>query len=226
MLIMLGLPRLFTNRDAIGDLLARGTLAFIDTSGGWSSTTVVGTGGGSTGFGVIESSTGTTASSSSVRSASLYNLDSGSGSLARINWNKQLRLWFRFIRQTSEAQSIARVQLKEATTIGALAALGIGIQVDNLAVSLESYGTSVATVSASTTLTTAVGVEVEIRHYPASRIELYINNALKCSQTTAAKIPSGNAGAGSALATSIANGVSGGTSAISDVGWIWIWQAF
>lgn len=209
--------------DFWAQVLQRGTVLEAPSDSGWTKT-VTGTGTGSTGLGTLEIATGTTTASTAMYTAAAYLLDSGSGTVSRINWDKALRILFRFARITADANSTSFVQLKEVSTIGQLAAKGIGITVANLAVSGESYGTQRNTTSLSTTLTTAVSVLCEIRHYPGSRIEWYINGVLAGTESTAANIPSGNAAAGAQLVTSITNGA-GTTSSTSDTGTIWIWQA-
>jgi len=100
------------------------------------------------------------------------------------------------VRTTAIANSITRFQLKEVTAIGALAAKGIGIRVDDMALMGESYGTALGVVNLGTSLVTTVGQRITIVHNPAvPQIDWFVGGVLVGTQLTPANIPSGLGGA-------------------------------
>lgn len=160
----------------------------------------------------IARKTGVTASSSII---TYWGLDlSPTTAFPRIDWDKKASVFFSIIRRASDAQNVTRVQLKAATAIGILAEAGVGLQIDNLALTGEAYGSSRGTVDLSTSLTAGVPAYIEIRHLPAERIEFLVNGISKGTITAAANIPSG--AAASDLCFSTANGAAG-TDTTSDL---------
>lgn len=147
-----------------------------------------------------------------------------------LHWDKPLYLTFRYARRMSEAESIARVQIKEAATEGQLAAQGLGLQLDNLNVTFESYGASRGTAITTpvTQLTAADAYDITIIHLPGYADHLYLGNGSNNSPrsvtiTTAANIPSGASGV-VYVVVSIINGVSGGTDTSQYIMFPVLWQ--
>lgn len=170
--------------------------------------------------------TSTTASSRGLLFAGAVGFAQEAAGRDRVNWGKKLYLVFGYCRRSSDSEAVARFQLKEAATEGALAAKGIGIRADNLALVGESYGSELGGVDLGVTLTDNYEKLVVIIHDPGTpKIEWYINGVLKGTQSTAARIPSGTAGAANSLVHSIINGLTGGVDVYSDLFHPKIWQA-
>jgi len=127
--------------------------------------------------------------------ARLYTTQTISGlsqnQLFNIDFGLPLKMTFLLTRITAGASSIGRVQLKTTQADGSLAAAGIGIQINNYAVFGESYGSALGTVNLGLTLNDAETYRIDIVHYPALRIEWWVNGELASKQTTVANIPSG-----------------------------------
>jgi len=138
-----------------------------------------------------------------------------------IDWDKKLVMAFSISRTNSDAEVIARVQLKEVNTEGNLAAKGIGILMKNLAVWGEAYDTAREEVDLSTALTSTYPYEIRIEHDPATGVRFYVDNILAGTST---REPSGDAGGSSYLVISIINGGTGGVDAIWHISPIEIWQ--
>lgn len=155
--------------------------------------------------------TGTTASSSYLSRTTLYFLTEGGSDATIINWGEKLWVICNIIRSAgSDAEATAWLQIKEATTIGNLAAKGLGIVLANLTLSGESYGTQRNTTSLSTTLTLGRSNRLAIVHDPTTtQIRWYVNRVLVGTEGIAANIPSGNSGDSGRLMLSIQNGVTG-----------------
>ncbi len=110
-----------------------------------------------------------------------------------INWDKPLYLFVDYFRSIANAQGVAYVSLGEETTGNSLTHKGIGIVIENLAVSSDSYGVGHGGASLTTTLGDAKGVGICIFHDPrVPSITWYVNGVAKYIETTAANIPSGN----------------------------------
>ena len=139
--------------------------------------------------------------------ATIWGFQSEGENLMAINYDKKLYLIFNYSRGVSAPHAVARLQLKEDDFIeeGALEIKGIGLRVDNLDLVGESYGTELGEVDLATTLTSDLQYRIVIIHYPASKIEWYVNGTLKGTQSTLAKIPSGMAELESAIVHSIVN---------------------
>lgn len=161
----------------------------IPTNAGWTEA-VTGTGSTAQQVAYNQTRTGTTLNSTARRYTETIG-GFASNSLFGINYDKPLIFRFNLARATSEANAVGRVQLKTTQAEGALAAKGFGIRVLNYALYGESYGSAGAFVDLSTTMTDAFNYQIEIRHYPADRIEWWIDGVYKANQSTAADIPSG-----------------------------------
>ena len=217
----------FSKNDAIADLVSRGHFVVLGTASGWSSSTANG--------GAIASSalfsavlTNTTANASAVRYVYTSGLLVGGATAERIDWDK--KLWMRFLVWVRDmggdhTNSVYRVQLKEAVAEGALAEMGLGIRIDRAGDALiaESQGSGYGTTGTGVSLADYQSYWMDIIHYPANKIEWYVNGSLKVTETTLANIPSGSAGDSTAFVMSAINGASAGDGRLY-VGNIVIWQ--
>jgi hypothetical protein len=126
--------------------------------------------------------------------ARLYSTDVVSGlsqnQIFNVDFGLPLRFCFSITRVTAGASAIGRLQFKTTQADGSLAAKGLGVQINNYTLAGESYGSALATV-ALTTLTDGQTYKVEIFHYPAQRVEWWINGVLTATQTTLSAIPTG-----------------------------------
>lgn len=206
-------------------LLKGGNICHIATNAGWSEVvTGSGTSGQSPSY--ITVSTGVSASSSArcyINVLGGFNL--ADDNWVRIDWDKKLYFVFNYRRGGSDSEAVARVQIKGTTDEGALAGKGIGIRADNLALVGESYGTALGAVDLGSNLPDGQICQLVIVHYPASKIEWYVNGILKGTQSTAANIPGGISAAAVSLVVSIKNGVTGGVYGAAQFFLPRIWQA-
>ena len=134
-----------------------------------------------------------------------------------INWGKAKCFIFDIMVAGSDAECTRRFQIKPAAGEGVLAAVGLAIEVQNLALFGETYGAARATLTLNTTLTQYLTYQIMIVHYPGSRVAWYVNGVLKGTYTTVANIPSGTV-ATNYLVQSIINGVTGTVDDILGVG--------
>ncbi len=211
--------------EILAVLLYGGNILHIPTNAGWPESNVA------TGTNIflpshVQSKTGV-----NVNSRALAHTDemkgfvtAAAGDIFYLNWNKKLYFIFQISRYQSDAEVVARVQIKNVATEGALAALGLGIRLDNYDLVGESYGAALGTV-ALLTITDRKVYQVVIKHFPAEKIEWWVEGVLIGTQSTVNNIPSG-AGAGRAnLVHSIINGATGGVDAYSWLMQPKIWQA-
>jgi len=206
-------------------LLKGGNVFHIPTNAGWSEG-VTGSGTSAQNPHYLSVNTGVTASSTARRYIDYFaGFNLVDTNWLRLNWDKKLYLVFNYRRGGSDSEAIARVQIKETAGEGALSAKGIGIRMDNLALVGESYGTALGSLDLGTALTDGVICQLAIIHYPASKIEWYVNGVLKGIQSTIANIPSGIGGATASLVVSIKNGATGGVNAATQFFLPKIWQA-
>ena len=128
--------------------------------------------------------------------ARLYSTDVISGlsqnQIFNINFDLPLRIAFSLTRITAGGSALGRVQVKTTQADGALVAKGLGLQINNYDIFGETYGTSVDSLNVAT-LVDGQTYQVEIIHYPANRVEWWVNGVLKATESTLAKIPSGAA---------------------------------
>ncbi len=135
--------------------------------------------------------TGATAAASILTRFPVCGLNSAGAPTSFVDWGKKLSLFFSIAREyASDANAVSRAQLKTATAIGALGAKGIGLQIDNLALTGEAYGTSLGTVGLSTTMTIQREYWIEIR-LESTGVTFLVNNVSKGTITTAGKFPTG-----------------------------------
>ena len=205
--------------------LANANVLLIPILSGWTEAV---TGSGVTTQDVMRQTvtTGTTASSTARRYVEARGFGVDASADWKFDFDKKTYLIFNYWRYQTDAQVIARFQLKEVTTEGALAAKGFGLRADNFALTGESYGTALGTVDLGVTITTDTYRRILIIHDPSvPKIEFYVDGVLKGTQSTAANMPSGVAGVQSYLMHSIINGLAGGTNVQSAIMQPRIWQA-
>ena len=211
--------------ESLPVFIKKANILYISTNAGWVATA---TGSGITEQGILflVVRTGATANSSARLTIELAGFSQEVGlSWLRITWDKKLYLILNVGRQNADAEAVARVQIKETDVEGALGAKGIGLRIDNLALVGESYGTELGTVDLATSLTEVKEKQVVIIHSPAiPAIYWYVNGVLKGTQSTAANIPSGSAGATTFMVYSIKNGADGGSDARLFIFQPKIWQ--
>jgi hypothetical protein len=205
-------------------LLLSGEVVYLPTNAGWTNAESAGTGAGLQQIMRQYVNTGATASSKYTFAAMIAGLAMSFAYNQGINWDKKLTLLFSLNRDTAEAESITRIQIGASSTSGVLAAKGIGLEINNMALTGESYGAARSTVDLSTTLTTAQWYQIKIEHNPGVSTEFFVNNVSKGSITNTANIPSGQVSSIHYLLHSIQNGVSGGTDAYSFISNVWLIQ--
>ena len=79
--------------------------------------------------------------------ATTEGLNSGDILYVRVDWLKRLEFSFIVMRWVTHPEAIARVQLKEASAEGQLGQRGIGLEIQNLDLYGEAYGTARGTVA-------------------------------------------------------------------------------
>ena len=134
-------------------------------------------------------------SSATINSSILYRWNPMAGynvgaAPSYFNWSKKSSFFFSISKTATDTQAVSRVQFKEtnSTTIAVLAERGVGLQLDNLALTGEAYGTSRGTVDLSTTMTAGQVSRIEIR-LTSTGVEFFVNNVSKGSITTAGQFP-------------------------------------
>lgn len=158
--------------------------------------------------------TSITASSRGMAYCGTTGLNSGNANSAIVDWTKRLELSFILNRSFSDVEVVARVQLKDsaaAVTEGVLANLGIGLQISNLTVVGEAYGTARQTTGTLKTLTSGYGIRVKIV-LTSTAVEFWVNGVLVESLTGTAVPPVAGVD-NNYLVLSIINGVTGGVNA-------------
>jgi len=205
---------------SLDDLLGKWKVIIIPTNAGHS-TSHAGSGGATSSLFYIIVSTGTTANSRGLVYAYVYALNSGDRARLAIDYSKGLEWEFSVTRDNSDAQSVARVQLKQVSTEGALADVGLGLEINNYAVLGEAYGTARQTVSLGT-LTEDRSWHVKIVLVPGVRVDFWVNGVLTGTLTGTA-VPTGVL-VSSFVVYSIVNGAAGGVNAYMSMGNIKIIQ--
>lgn len=153
----------------------------------------------------VDLRSGTTASSDARAYLTIDGLHPALTVGGRINFDYPLDFAFWVSAEDSNANFRRRVQIKNATTHAVLAESGFGIELQNLALFGESYGSSLATLNLSTTLTSGRAYKILISHYPGSRIEWYVDGILVGTQSTAANIPSGTSTTARSIVATMGN---------------------
>jgi len=155
-------------------------------------------------------STGTTASSRGGANTFARGLNSGGLDCWQIDFDKRIEMLFQAWRDYSDAQAVGRLQLKTTGGEGALTDKGFGLEIANLAVTGEAYGTARSTVALGS-LTLKRTKRFRIVHIPGSKVEFYVDDALAGTLTGTA-VPSGSTPDGKLVLT-IINGAAGGVNA-------------
>jgi len=212
-----------SNEDILVAALNRSNFTMIPVNAGWTTTEV--------NSGVltqqplrIVAHTGVTANSEASGYARAYGFNED-GNYNYLNWDKRLSLIFNLGRVIPDTEVIARVQLKLATTEGALGAKGIGLKVANFALWGESYGTGLGEVDLETSSIEAHGNQIRVDLDPGVSVKWYMNGTLIGTQATAAKIPTGITASATYFVVSIINGATGGADAYLTFMQPKIWQA-
>jgi len=181
----------------------------IPTNGGWESI-VSGSGSTSQEPFLLAVLTGTLASSSAMLRRAAHFLNSGTLSRYYVDWRKRLEWHFLLVRVNSDPEAVARVQLKEVKTEGALAGRGIGLEIQNLDVYGEGFGTSRGTVSlGSLTDDRITRCKIVLED---GRAEFWLDGTLK-GELEGANVPSVEGTSIAYMVTSIINGPTGGVNA-------------
>ena len=208
----LSLGKRISSGELLANLMARCSWLCLPTNASWVED-VAGSGASEQDMSFLVVGTGTTVNSRALLWSTLYGICPGID-LEAFNWDKKLYLLFSIIRNASDTEVVARVQIKPATTEGELAGGGIGLRIDNFALVGESYGTALGTVGLNVTMTDKVPYQIAIIHYPGEKIEWWVDGVLKARQTATANIPSGTVSP-SQIVKSIRNGATGGVAAYS-----------
>jgi hypothetical protein len=178
-----------SNFETLRDFLADNEYKPISFSDLWSATNVAGGSVVVNNFAYAVLRTSATINSSTLyRMGPLWGFNVSDASTL-FDWSKKSSFFFK-LSTSSDTEAVRRIQFKEtnSTTIAALAVRGVGLQLDNLALTGEGYGTSRGTVSLATTLTAGVVYRIEIR-LTSTGVEFFVNNVSKGSLTTAGKFP-------------------------------------
>jgi hypothetical protein len=203
-----------TSKNLLDKLLEKYKVMIIPPLG-FSSSFSGGAGGTGTPF-VLYIYTSTTANSIGRFYAYARFLNSGTlPSYEFVDWTKDLELHFLLIHSGSDPEAVSYVQLKESGAEGALAQRGIGIELQNLTLYGEGYGTSRGTVNLGT-LTSGYLVKIKIVK-KSSKIEFYVNNELKGTLTGSA-VPNVAGTASAYFVLSAKNGATGGVNVYHGIG--------
>lgn len=215
----LNLGKMINNGELLFHLFNSGNFVNLPTNTGWD-TANTGTGAVFTSPAYIYSNTGITANSTSRSFCSPMGLDTTD--YTKFNFDKRILICFNVGRLGSDTEVIGRIQTKTVITEGALAALGLGIQISNYTIIGETYNAARGTTATLYTLSDKEVAKVTIAHYPGQKVEYYINGELKAIYSTVANIPSGSAGI--AWVNSLINGATGGVSTFVMISQIQLWQ--
>ena len=201
-----GTPQYDPGFEAIGNVLHNNFLWRPPFGAGWV-TAFTGSGADGSSWYRLYISTGITATSTSKLHMLVQGLDRATTNVVGVDWSKKLWIMADLARQTSVANSVAYFQLKGVSTIGDLAAKGLGVKIADLAISSESYGTARGSTTLNTTMTSTYIYHVGILLDPAvPNIKYYVNGTLQYTETTAANIPSSGTTNDPYLVLSVDNG--------------------
>jgi len=159
--------------------------------------------------------TGATANSRALVYTYTFGLNSGDKSGYTVDYSKRLEWEFNLLRRNSDSEAVARIQLKQVNTEGQLADVGVGLQINNYAITGEAHGTSRDTVSLGSLSNNKI-TNVKIVVIPATRVEFWINRTLEDTLEGAA-VPIDITDY-TYLVVSIINGSTGGVNAVFEVG--------
>ena len=213
--------RTFPGLETFREILLDGIPLYLATNAGWT-TAVTGSGAVTQAVAALDANTGTTTGST----ARAYTLDLylPGGTNVVVDFSKRILWGFSIRRATaSDADVIGRVQLKAATTEGALAASGIGVRVANLTLTGESYRTAGAFTATIQAMSAGVVYNVVVDHEPAvPRIRFYVNGVLQATVTDTANIPNANT-ASVGMIVSVLNGA-GTANAFNSIAYPFLFQ--
>jgi hypothetical protein len=192
----------------------------VPTNAAWFTSTV-GSGGYTLRPTLMTLYTGTTASSSMTLYTVVFGLNSLTSSMYVVDWRKRLEIHFSIGRYNSDAECVARFQLKESNALGALTQKGVGVEIANFALRGEGYGTARSTVDLMTLANDRPYEIIIVKD--GSRLEFWVNNVL-LGQLSGNYVPNVLGTADAYFVASINNGTTGGVNATFYVGNIYIIQ--
>jgi len=198
----------------LNKLLDKYKIIDVPTSGGWF-TSLAGSGSRAQTPNYLRVGTGTTANSRGLVNTTCFALNPGDRAWDAVDYSKYLEWEFAVVRYNSDPEAVARVQLKQTGAEGALADVGLGVEIQDLDVYGEAYGTARQTVGLGT-LTHDRSWHIKIVHVPSARVEFWVNGILTGILTGSA-VPTGVT-ARTYMVISIINGSTGGVDANLFVG--------
>jgi hypothetical protein len=204
----------------VENLLRRYRVVYVPLNANWHGVNITGSGYVYWDAAYHDVRTGTTANSSCGQTCDAYGLNGGDVGILSVDFSKKLIWMFGISRRYSDPEVVAWLQLKTSTAVGDLAGTGIGVRVDNYAVTGEAYGSARGTLSLGT-LTDNRVMWVKIVHIPGNRVEFWVNNVLIGSLTGTA-VPTGAPTC--YILHQIKNGSTGGVNASFGVGNMWFIQ--
>lgn len=142
-------------------------------------------------------------------------LNSGTLTVYTCDYTKRLELHFILERTGNDAQAVARVQLKQTSAEGDLAAVGLGLRINNYTVLGEAYGTVRKTVALGVLADRSLW-RVKIVFVPGDRVEFWVNGVLTGTLTGTA-VPVAVT-AMTYIVISIINGAAGGVACYLEMG--------
>lgn len=135
-------------------------------------------------------------------------LQQNGGVWDRIDWDNRLTIAFDIAQVTGDHADLrGRVQIKEVTAEGVLAAEGIGIEVQNLSVHAETHDdVGLENTDTGVTLTLTQPTRVRIEHWPGERVDFFIGNVNVPQVSHVTRVPAGMASATNYFVLSMDNG--------------------
>lgn len=173
-------------------LLASGRYQPIPTNATWANTGNTGTATTTQATSYLQLRTGVTNPSTAFGFTEVFG-GMCSTSVLAVDFGKKFILGFGLSRATSNAAVVGRVQIKNSSAAGSLGAAGLGILINDLAMTGESYGSALGGVSIGN-LVDGASSQIMIIHYPGVRTEWWVNGVYVAQQTDVTKIPSGTVG--------------------------------
>lgn len=186
----------------------------LPTNGPWTFSGA-GSGDGLPWPGFLRVQTGAVANSRGLYWTELHGLAGAAGATYELDLSKRLSFQFLISRFVPNAEIVARLQIKGITTEGALAAVGLGIQIDDMAVKGESYGTALGLIDLATALVDDRVAAMSIELYPGEAVEWWLEGVRVGVQDDPTKVPGGLLAA--KIVYSIVNGPVGGVDCYSEV---------
>jgi hypothetical protein len=162
------------HHNSINDRLEDSWRTIQINSSGWTSTQ---TGTASVDYRLhgFELSTGGTGSSVSKLTGLISGLNRGFTPPFGVEYGRRIQMSFIISRLNTVANAVGYIQLKTTTNVGDLAAVGIGVKIENYTLTGESYGTARQTLALGT-LTDNTAVEITIIvESTAGIVQFYVN---------------------------------------------------